>query len=96
MAYRLAPRNAKDSPMEERTVWVYPYRYWDENANALVVSSDLATLDAIRSGLGVPVLGEGRKVPTWMVSHNGRFVPDGRGGPFEDEAPPRKRLPTED
>jgi len=53
--------------------WVYKYRYWDEDRGENVVSDDAFTLDAIRSGLGVPVIESGIKVSHDNVDDSGRF-----------------------
>ena len=53
--------------------WVYKYRYWDEERGENAVSQDSFTLDAIRSGLGVPILESGMKVRQENVDDSGRF-----------------------
>ena len=53
--------------------WVYKYRYWDEERQENAVSEDAFTMDAIRSGLGVPVVESGMKVRHQDVDDSGRF-----------------------
>ena len=57
--------------MHETTTWVYQYRYWDPHADTFVVSKDMATLEAIKNGLGVALLASGVSVPMWMVKPSG-------------------------
>lgn len=54
-------------------VWVYQYRYWDADAGQMAVSRDYFTLDAIRTGLGVPVVESGIKANSREVDDNGRL-----------------------
>lgn len=53
--------------------WVYKYRYWDDDRQENAVSDEAFTMDAIRSGLGVPVVESGRKVRSEDVDDSGRF-----------------------
>ena len=57
---------------EGTSVWVYRYRYWDPARNEMMTASREATLDAIKSGLGVPVVESGRKVPMRTIDRQGR------------------------
>lgn len=63
-------------------VWVYRYRYWDPKSNEMVTAGREATLDAIRNGLGVPVIESGRKAAVSDLDAHGRVQDDGRG--FDD------------
>ena len=56
----------------DTSVWVYRYRYWDPARNEMVTASREATLDAIKSGLGVPVVESGRKVALKTIDRQGR------------------------
>ena len=38
------------------SIWVYQYLYWDEPSGSHKRSSRYATMDAIKAGLGQPVL----------------------------------------
>jgi len=51
--------------MQERraTVLVYRYSYWDESHQVRRSSVEWATLEAIRKGLGTPILTESQRVP---------------------------------
>ena len=53
--------------------WVYKYRYWDEDRGENAISQDAFTLEAIRSGLGVPIIESGIKVGHENVDDSGRF-----------------------
>jgi hypothetical protein len=53
--------------------WVYKYRYWDEDRQENAMSEEAFTMDAIRSGLGVPVVESGQKVRTQDIDDSGRF-----------------------
>ncbi len=44
-------------------VSVYQYTYWDEASNERKTSTRYATMDVIRSGLGVPVFTSEKRVP---------------------------------
>ena len=48
-------------------VSVFQYMYWDEASKERRTSVRFATLDMIRSGLGVPVFTSERRVPTHHV-----------------------------
>lgn len=54
-------------------VIVYSYRYWDPDHNEMTVSRHMATLDAIKAGLGIPIPETGRKVPRSDVDPYGRY-----------------------
>ena len=53
--------------------WVYKYRYWDEDRGEQLVSSGMFTLDAIRAGLGTPLLASGMRVRADQIDANGRL-----------------------
>lgn len=53
--------------------WVYKYRYWDDERQENAVSEDAFTLEAIRSGLGTPILETGVKVRHDDLDDSGRF-----------------------
>ena len=53
------------------TVLVYEYEYWDPESQRMVRSTRPATLEAIRNGLGVPVLSSARRVSLFGVDLNG-------------------------
>ena len=53
--------------------WVYKYRYWDADQQQDAVASESFTLDAIRRGLGVPIIESGIKVRHENVDDSGRF-----------------------
>ena len=54
------------------SVLVYDYEYWDPESQRMVRSARPATLDAIRNGLGVPVLASARRVPLHGLDHTGQ------------------------
>lgn len=54
-------------------IWVYRYRSWDSDREENVVSRDYFTLEAIRSGLGVPMIESGMKVRYADLDDSGRF-----------------------
>jgi hypothetical protein len=53
---------------------VYRYRYWSPDTNEMVESKRMATLDAIKKGLGVPVIESGTQVPVKSVDSSGWYV----------------------
>ena len=53
-------------------VVVYRYRYWDPKTNEMILAAREATLVAIKSGLGVPVIESGRKVALSSIDRQGR------------------------
>jgi hypothetical protein len=52
---------------------VYDYRFWNPDTQRMEISKAPATLEAIRAGLGVPVIESGRKVPRSQVDPAGRL-----------------------
>jgi hypothetical protein len=70
---------------QHSTVWVYHYRFWNPRTNEMLRASRAATLDAIKSGLGVPIVDSGRKIPAGSIDEHGRE----RGGVLPDS--PDKR-----
>jgi hypothetical protein len=56
-------------------VLVYQYRHWNPSANVMEVSKDMATLDAIKSGLGIPMSETGLKVTRGQIDGAGRYRP---------------------
>jgi hypothetical protein len=54
---------------------VYRYRYWDEERGEHVSSDREATLECIRSGLGIPIIDSGRQVRVGDLDAVGRAVP---------------------
>ena len=57
---------------QEDHLWVYRYRSWDEDKQEMTLSSAMATLDAIRNGLGIPALESATRVPLADVDSSGR------------------------
>ena len=53
---------------------VYSYRFWDEDRNQHVTSKWEATLEAIRSGLGEPIVESGRHVSRFALDPAGRVM----------------------
>jgi len=68
----------------ETSVWVYRYRYWDPASNEMVTASREATLDAIRNGLGVPLVESGRKVGLQAIDRQGRVKARDEEDAFDD------------
>ena len=62
----------------DTVVWVYKYRYWDPKSNEMVTAGREATLDAIKNGLGIPVVESGRKVALSDLDRQGRVQDAGR------------------
>ena len=54
-------------------VWVYKYRHWDEDLGEQVVSRDMFTMEAIRTGLGTPMFETAMRVREDQVDGNGRL-----------------------
>jgi hypothetical protein len=54
-------------------VWVYKYRYWDVDRQQPGTSVDMYTMEAIRAGLGVPVLESGMRVREDQLDEHGRL-----------------------
>ena len=61
--------------MEEDEVLVYLYTFWDEKSQSHKTSTEFATVDGIRNGLGIPVYTSGRKVPRSQLIDGDRYVP---------------------
>jgi hypothetical protein len=61
----------------ETVVWVYRYRYWDPKSNEMVTAAREATLEAIKNGLGIPVIESGRKVTFSHLDRHGRVQAGG-------------------
>ena len=74
-------------------IWVYQYRYWDPDRNALATSQRFFTLDAIRDGLGMAIIESGMKVRIDEVDERGQLkVPPGADiRPYAEEHPSRDR-----
>ncbi len=53
--------------------WGYKYRYWDADLGENAISQDACKLEAIRAGLGVPIIETGIKVRHENVDDSGRF-----------------------
>lgn len=49
--------------MRDSEILVYRYQYWNEKTDQPVVSDGYATIMAIRSGLGIPIISSGKWVP---------------------------------
>ena len=54
-------------------VWVYKYRFWDPDRNELATSASFFTIEAIRAGLGMPVIESGIKVEIGELDDYGRL-----------------------
>jgi hypothetical protein len=54
-------------------VVVYQYRYWDAEKSQMTVAPEMATLDAIKDGLGIPMSETGTKVGRSEVDERGRL-----------------------
>jgi hypothetical protein len=65
-------------------IWVYRYRYWDPEKDDVVVSESMATLDAIKSGLGIPVHNTALRVPACDVDEHGRYRVPSKHGTHQD------------
>lgn len=59
--------------MRDDEIWVYQYKYWDNRREELVASDYAATLDAIKSGLGIPILTSGLKVHRHQLEQGRRI-----------------------
>jgi hypothetical protein len=55
-------------------VVVYLYRHWDSDRGEMVVSQNRATLEAIKSGLGMALTESGIKVPRTDLDRLGRYL----------------------
>jgi hypothetical protein len=51
---------------------VYDYQFWDPRIGHMIVSETPATLEAIRSGLGMPLTHTGRRVAKSTLDSVGR------------------------
>ena len=60
-------------------VMVYDYEYWDPASEHMKISATPATLDAIKNGLGIPILASGRKVAADEIDATGRAPVHQRG-----------------
>ena len=49
---------------EQRTILVYRYSFWNEDAQVRFLSESYATLETIAKGLGLPVHSESKRVAT--------------------------------
>ena len=74
-------------------IWVYQYRYWDPDLNALATSQRFFTLDAIRDGLGMAIIESGMKVRIDQIDDRGqlKIQPDADIRPYVEEHPSRDR-----
>lgn len=54
-------------------VLVYRYRFWNPATNAMEISQEMATLDAIRDGLGAAMTDTGIKVLRNQLDSRGRY-----------------------
>jgi len=75
----------------EEFVFVYLYRYWDEDKHQMVTSSSAATLACIKDGLGIPILESGRKVLRTAVDNLGRLIEAEQQGETQHRASPEDR-----
>ena len=55
---------------------VYRYQYWDPVAKSMVLAPELATLDEIKNGLGIPMRESGEKVRWSDVDAAGIYRPN--------------------
>ena len=69
---------------------VYRYRYWSPETNEMVESKRMATLDAIKKGLGVAIIESGTKVPVDRVDNAGWFVEPAAAEPVATDPAPKK------
>jgi len=63
--------NDADDGDDSFVVLVYDYESWDPQLDRMVVSDRSATLEAIRRGLGRPIVATGRKVPVSLLDGAG-------------------------
>lgn len=59
-----------------RWMLVFDYEYWDPETSQMRTAELPATLEAIRSGLGRPILTTGRKVLAEWIDSGGMLKPD--------------------
>ena len=66
-----------EDPSEDSGTWVlvYDYEYWDPLQEGMVRAEGAATLEAIKNGLGQPILSSGKKVRFTHLDSSGRVVP---------------------
>ena len=55
----------------EGLIWVYKYRFWNPTRDEMVVAPREGTLDAIRNGLGIPILESGKRVARRALDPHG-------------------------
>jgi hypothetical protein len=67
-------------PITGQWMMVYDYRFWDPVVGEMVESRVPATLEAIRSGLGVALTNTGRWVTRSAVDGSGRLRPEATKG----------------
>jgi len=65
-----------EDPSEDSGTWVlvYDYEYWDPKKECQVRAEGAATLEAIKNGLGQPILSSGRKVRFTHLDPSGRVL----------------------
>ena len=65
-----------EDPSEDSGTWVlvYDYESWDPETECMVRADTSATLEAIRNGLGQPILSSGRKVRFTHLDSSGRIA----------------------
>jgi hypothetical protein len=71
-----------------RWVLVFEYEYWDPETSTMRKADLPATLEAIRSGLGRPVLTSGRKVLAEWIDAGGMLKRDALPLPARAESRP--------
>jgi hypothetical protein len=64
----------EDEDSDDSGTWVlvYDYEYWDPRKETMVRAQHSATLEAIKNGLGQPILPSGRKVRLAQLDRSGR------------------------
>jgi len=67
---------------------VFDYEYWDPETSRMVPAELPATLEAIRSGLGRPVLTTGRKVLAEWIDTSGMLKRDALPQPKRVQSQP--------
>jgi len=58
--------------LSPESVMVYDYEYWDPERSQMLRSQVPATLEAIKSGLGIPLLDTGRAIARAELDALGR------------------------
>ena len=71
-----------------RWILVFDYEYWDPDTSSMLTAELPATLEAIRSGLGRPVLTTGRKVLAEWIDSAGMLKRDALPQPKRAESQP--------